>query len=160
MKRFLPLMFLITFLMGLDYATKSWILSLQSTGHLPIEVNAYFNISLAWNHGVSFSFLANAHEKMPYILAGFSTLISIGLFVWMMKEKSFILQTGFAFIISGGLANACDRLAYTAVVDFIQLHYQEYYFPTFNVADICINIGVGLILLEMLILSKTRNKTV
>lgn len=155
-KRIFTLLICILGLFWLDYWSKSLILHMHQAGQLPIQVNEFFNISLAWNRGISFSFFADTHEQMPYILAGFSCLISSALFIWMWRETVLTLQTGFAFVIAGGLANAYDRLAYGAVVDFIQVHYQEHFFPTFNVADICINIGVGLVLLEMFILSKYR----
>lgn len=121
-------------------------------------MTSFFNVVLAWNKGVSFNFLSDAGANMPYYLAGFSLLVSIVLLVWMFREKVFMIQIGLGFIIAGGLGNAFDRLHYQAVVDFLQFHYQGWYFPTFNVADICINIGVGLVLIEAVFLSGRKSK--
>lgn len=157
MKRFFFLLLLISALILLDLYSKTTMLDLHFQGHLPIKICSLFNLSLAWNPGISFGFLEGMHAQMPYILSGMAMLLCLGLTVWMIYEKLFSLQIGFAFIIAGGLANAYDRLVYGAVVDFLQFHYEQYYFPTFNIADVCINIGVGVVLLEMFILSKRRS---
>ncbi len=157
MKRFFFLLLLVSALILLDLYSKTTMLDLHFQGHLPIKICSLLNLSLAWNPGISFGFLEGMHTQMPYILSGMAILLCLGLTIWMIYEKLFSLQIGFAFIIAGGLANAYDRLVYGAVVDFLQFHYEQYYFPTFNIADVCINIGVGVVLLEMFILSKRRS---
>lgn len=155
---YLGLLLLGVALVGLDQVTKSYILQAFQQGDIPVAVNDFFNVVLAWNKGVSFGFLSTNEAMMPYVLAGFSIIVSILLFVWLIRESILTIRIGLVFIIAGGLGNAYDRLVYGAVVDFIQVHYQDWYFPAFNVADICINIGVGLVLVDLLFFSDQRSK--
>jgi signal peptidase II len=145
-------------LLVLDQVSKEHVLQGYQQGHIPVSITSFFNIVLAWNKGVSFGFLSTNEAVMPYLLAGFSILVSVLLLVWLIRESVLTIRTGLVFIIAGGLGNAYDRLVYGAVVDFIQIHYQEWYFPAFNVADICINIGVGLVLIDLLFFSDQRSK--
>jgi signal peptidase II len=133
-------------------------IQLFEQGNIPTQVTSFFNLVLAWNKGVSFGFLSSSEAHMPYYLAGFSILVSVVLLIWLIRERVLTIQVGLAFIIAGGIGNAYDRLTLHAVVDFLQFHYEGWYFPAFNVADICINIGVGLILIDILFFSKRRIK--
>lgn len=141
-----------------DQYTKHLIIDLFHEGTVPFVVTGFFNIVMAWNRGVSFSFLRDAHEQIPYILAGFSFIVSLILLVWMVREKKFLVQAGISLIIAGGIGNAYDRLNYHAVVDFLEFHYNGWFFPAFNVADISINIGVGLILIDLIFFMPARTK--
>jgi len=142
-----------------DQFTKKLVLELFHEGVIPVQMTSFFNFVLAWNKGISFGFLGSNSENMPYILSGFSLLVSLALVIWLFREKILIIQIGLGFIISGAIGNAYDRLQYQAVVDFLEFHYQGWYFPAFNVADICINIGVGLILIDVLFFSSKRTRT-
>lgn len=141
-----------------DQLSKALIYAAFERGEVPVKITEFFNLVIAWNKGVSFSFLASDNASMPYVLAGFSALVSIALLVWLIRETSLVTQTGIVFIISGAIGNALDRYTDKAVLDFLQFHYADWYFPAFNVADICINIGVGLVLIEVLFLSGHKTK--
>lgn len=117
---------------------------------LPIEVTSFFNIAFAWNTGISFSLFSSDGELTKWMLTGFALLLSALLFFWLLREESFLSKIGFGFIISGAIGNAFDRIWYGAVVDFLNFHYEDWHFPTFNIADVFINIGVGLMLIHLL----------
>jgi signal peptidase II len=144
----------------LDQYTKGLMIQWYQEGALPMYVTSFFNLVLAMNKGVSFGFLSNDSASMPYYMAGFSLLVSFGLFIWVVMERAFIVQVGLGFVIAGGTGNAYDRLTHHAVVDFLQFHYQDWYFPAFNVADVCINIGVGIVLIDLLFFASNRSKTI
>ncbi len=153
------LMVLILALFLGDQLSKSLMVDMFRNGEIPAQVTSFFNLVLGWNKGVSFSFLRSDSESMPYILGGFSLLVSFGLLIWLIRERILLIQIGLGFIIAGALGNAFDRFTHSGVIDFLQFHYADWYFPAFNVADICINIGVGLVLIDVLFLSGHRSKT-
>ena len=104
-------------------------------------VNDFFNISLIWNNGIGFgllSFDSNLIYNLISLIIGFVIMIIIYIAVKSeIEEKIF-----FSIIIGGALGNFYDRVIYKAVPDFIDLHYNNFHWFTFNVADIFITIGI------------------
>ena len=104
-------------------------------------VNDFFNISLIWNTGIGFgllSFDSNLIYNLISLIIGFVIMIIIYIAVKSeIEEKIF-----FSIIIGGALGNFYDRVIYKAVPDFIDLHYNNFHWFTFNVADIFITIGI------------------
>lgn len=131
-----------------DQATKVWALDGWFFPPRTIEVTSFFNLVAVWNSGVSFGFLANHSEAMPYILTGFAIVVSLGLTVWLLRVHARSLAAGLGLVIGGAVGNVIDRLRFQAVIDFIDLHAAGYHWPAFNVADAAITIGVGLLLLD------------
>lgn len=130
-----------------DQLTKSWALANLGEGGQTI-IEGFLRYSLAMNRGVSFSFLADVpHDFLPLALAAFAAIVSL-FFAHMMVQGTALYQAGLGFIIGGAIGNMVDRLNYGGVIDFISVYYGEWYFPTFNVADIAINIGVAFVLLD------------
>lgn len=113
-----------------------------------IPVLPVFNISLAYNYGAAFSFLNVPGGMQRYFFTGISLIVSILLIVWLyrltMQEKW--LSLAFALILGGAIGNLIDRALYGYVVDFIQVYYDKWYFPTFNIADSAIFCGAALML--------------
>tara|TARA_B100001057_G_C22830758_1_gene943315 strand:+ start:1297 stop:1806 length:510 start_codon:yes stop_codon:yes gene_type:complete len=104
-------------------------------------VNNFINLDLIWNIGIGFGFLST-DSSVSYSLV--TTLIGIViiflLFIFTISEKTDKLI--YSLIIGGALGNFYDRLVYKAVPDFIDIHYNNFHWFTFNVADIFITIGV------------------
>jgi len=106
------------------------------------------------NEGMAFSFLSNAAgwQRWLFITVGLS--VSVGILVWLRRlpatGKS-LLAGGLAFILGGALGNVIDRVLWGYVVDFIRVHYQDWYFPAFNVADSAITVGATLLILDSLL---------
>ncbi len=113
-------------------------------------ITSFFNLTLAWNKGISFSMFSNDSMYTPWILAGAATLIVIALLVWLYRVEYKILALGLGMILGGALGNIIDRLRFGAVIDFLEFHIAGYYWPAFNIADSAITIGVGFILLDSL----------
>lgn len=137
----------------LDQMIKQIILDYFQSVSAPIDIASFFNIILVWNKGISFSFLSSDNPYMPLWLAGFSIFVGLLLLIWLVREKKLLIKCGLAFVIAGAIGNAIDRLRFGAVVDFLHFYYDQWHFPAFNIADICINIGVGLILIDVLFFS-------
>ena len=104
-------------------------------------INDYINLDLIWNIGIGFGFLSTASSiiySMVTLFIGFVILFL--LYVFFSSEK--IDKIIYSIIIGGALGNYYDRLVYRAVPDFIDLHYNNFHWFTFNVADIFISIGI------------------
>lgn len=121
-------------------------------------VTSWFNLVRVHNSGAAFSFLAGASGWQRWFFVGMGTLAS-GFIVWMLKkhptQKLFCFAIG--MILGGAVGNVVDRLLHGHVVDFIQLHYGGWYFPSFNLADSAITLGaICLILDELLRVRRSR----
>jgi signal peptidase II len=135
-------------LVALDQVTK-----LLVYGYLKpyesIEINSFFSLTHVHNYGAAFSFLANENGWQQTFLVSISAVASVAIIVWMAKTNSSQIAklSALALILSGALGNLIDRAALGFVIDFIDLHYQDFYWPVFNVADIAIALGVMLLIL-------------
>lgn len=157
MKR-LRLSALIIFLVtGFDQLTKSWVLTFFKTNTLPLNITSFFQLTLAWNKGVSFGILNSGDYQ--WILLGIAISVTLVLVRWLWKCDKAFLASAIALVIGGAIGNIIDRIRFQAVVDFISVHIGDYYWPAFNIADSAICIGVGMILLDSLILSKEKPKS-
>jgi signal peptidase II len=135
---------------ALDMATKWWISSSFRVGQ-SIEFTPFFNLVLAHNPGAAFSFLAGAGGWQRWVFTAITIVISVALVVMLRRQhRNALLSTAFALVLGGALGNLYDRLTLGYVVDFIQVHWGEHYFPAFNVADSAISLGVALLLWDSL----------
>ena len=142
-----------------DRATKLYILKIAEVDNsVDIYITPYLNLFLIWNKGIAFG-LFSIYENIIY---NFITII-IGLIIitilYMMLKNNNIQRYFFALILGGALGNFYDRIVYTAVPDFIDLHFYGFHWFVFNVADIFITIGVFcLILVELFFNNKNINE--
>jgi signal peptidase II len=140
-----------------DQFTKTLILGYYQLGD-STWVTSFFNVVRVHNSGAAFSFLAGASGWQRW----FFTAIGLGaavFIVWMLRQHAGQRLFAFAMacLLGGALGNVVDRLMHGYVVDFIQLHYAGWYFPSFNVADAAITAGaVGMILDEVLRVRRGR----
>jgi len=115
-----------------------------------IIINDFFSLTHVHNYGAAFSFLADQSGWQRYFLSGFSLLASIAIIIWMYRiEASHVLKlSALSILLAGAVGNLIDRFFLGFVIDFIDLHYQTFYWPVFNVADILIAVGVALLLFD------------
>jgi signal peptidase II len=121
-------------------------------------ITSWFNLVRVHNTGAAFSFLAGASGWQRWFFVGLGTLAS-AFIVWMLKkhpgQKLFCFAV--TMIMGGAVGNVVDRLLHGYVVDFIQVHYGGWYFPSFNLADSAITLGaICLILDEILRVRRGR----
>ena len=120
-------------------------------------INHYLNFRPVWNDGISFGMLQGYGNfgRISFIIIA----ISISLWIILYSRKLNIIGfVGYNMIAGGALGNVIDRLIHGKVIDFIDLHYKEYHWPTFNMADSFIFIGVLLFLYnELIVLKGKRN---
>lgn len=136
----------------LDQGTKYLADSLLSYGQ-PVPVLPILNITLHYNTGAAFSFLSEAGGWQRWFFIVVSSLVSVALLVWigLVKNQQKLLTFSLVMILAGALGNLVDRVALGYVVDFVSLHWNNYYFPAFNVADACITVGAASMLLDMVL---------
>jgi signal peptidase II len=118
----------------------------------PQEIFGWFNLTLHHNQGAAFSFLSGAGGWQRWFFALLAVIISGALLLWLrgLGRAQWLLALGLALILGGALGNLIDRLWLGYVVDFISVHYRDWYFPTFNVADSAISVGAALVVLDSL----------
>jgi signal peptidase II len=109
-------------------------------------INRFFNIDISHNHGFAWG-IANQCTTHTWLI---TVIVACALiyFTWhaLAQMHDRIMTFASTLIIAGGLSNFFDRMYYGSVIDFIQLHINDCYFPTFNIADICISIGAWMLL--------------
>lgn len=143
---FLPISILV---FALDLITKYIIVShfhlFESVKILPI-----FNFTYVRNYGAAFSFLAEHSGWQKYLFVVLALAISLGLLyiLWKNNRAKKLQNTAYALIIGGALANCCDRLYNGFVIDFLDFHWKAWHYPVFNVADMAICVGAGLLIFD------------
>lgn len=153
-KRKLPwLLFAIAALVIMfDQLTKH--LALAYIEYLGVEpVTSFFYLTLRYNEGAAFSFLAGAGGWQRWLFATLAAVVSVVLAVWITRiyrQKGNTMEAlALALILGGAVGNLYDRIMLGHVVDFIVFHYQEHEWPAFNIADSAICIGAALLVLDM-----------
>ena len=122
---------------------------LSSLEESNIKVASFLNLNLIWNEGIAFGLLSFDQKIYYNSLTILICLITLILVLLMLKSNGFE-KIGFLLIIGGSTGNLYDRLVYSAVPDFIDLHFFNFHWFIFNVADIFICLGVILLIfLEM-----------
>ena len=142
-----------------DRATKLYILKLAEVEtSVDIYITSYLNLFLIWNKGIAFGLLSIEGSIIYNTITILIGLIIVTILFMMLKNNN-IQRYFFALIVGGALGNFYDRIVYTAVLDFIDLHFYGFHWFVFNVADIFITIGVFcLILVELFFNNKNINE--
>ena len=143
-----------------DQLTKLWVVSALQL-HEAREWLPVLSILRAHNEGAAFSFLAGAGGWQRWLFTALALVVSFAILTWLRRldgSQQRLLVVSLALILGGALGNVIDRLRHGYVVDFVAVHWQEHYFPAFNVADSCITVGAALLLLDALLDSRRRHK--
>ena len=159
LKKFSLNLIILIIIFLIDRLTKYYILKLAEVENsVDIYVTSYLNIYLIWNKGIAFGLLS-MNESMIYNAITLMIALIIIIILFTMWKNDNIQRYFFALIAGGALGNFYDRVVYTAVPDFIDLHFQGFHWFVFNVADIFITVGVFcLILVELFYNNKITNE--
>lgn len=131
-----------------DQATKAWALSALWPPYSPgMEVLPVLNLRLGFNTGVSFGLFRESAAEAVWVLVVVSLLVVgfLGFCLW--RTRSGAEAVGLGLVIGGAVGNIVDRLRQGAVTDFLDAHYSDWHWPTFNMADVGIVCGVGMLIL-------------
>jgi signal peptidase II len=125
-----------------------------------VRILPVLNIVRAHNRGAAFSMLDDASGWQRWFFTVLALGVGIAIVVWLGRLKArsqALLACALSLILAGALGNLIDRVMLGHVIDFIQVHWGDAYFPSFNVADSAISVGAALLLLDALLESR-RNK--
>ena len=132
-----------------DQFTKQIFMSSFDLGQ-SIVVNPFLSWTYLQNTGAAFSFLAGGGMMQKSFLLVVSILVSIWIVIWTQRTPSIYRQKllGQFLLLSGAVGNLIDRAQYGFVIDFIDIHVNNFYWPVFNIADSLIFLGVALLIFE------------
>lgn len=131
---------------------------MASRSNVPLNLTPFFDLVMVWNTGVSFGMFSGGPEETRLILFALNIIVAIGLLFWLRSAKGRLEPIGISLVIGGAIGNAIDRLNFGAVADFFSLYAGQWHWPAFNVADIAISVGVGILLFVSLFLSDKSDK--
>jgi len=145
---------------GLDQASKWLMLEIVLNPPELIELMPFLNLRLGFNTGVSFGLFRDTLEAWPGLLGLFKFAAGFGLLAWATLAGHRLERIGLALMAGGAFGNAIDRWRQGAVTDFLDLHWGDWHWPTFNGADIALTFGVVLMLLAALpAMNRTPDRT-
>lgn len=145
LKRWLGLAALVVVL---DQISKLWISS-HFVYMESVRILSVFDIALLHNAGAAFSFLSEAGGMQRWLFTAIAVIASVAITLLLRKHAGETLfALALSLILGGALGNLIDRLAYGYVIDFLLFHWNEHYFPAFNVADSAISCGAFLLIWE------------
>lgn len=127
--------------------------------HQPVPVLPFLNWTLVYNPGAAFSFLSDAGGWQRWFFTVLALMVSGLLVYWLSQtpRRQAWLAVPYALILSGALGNAIDRLRFGHVVDFIDLHWQGWHWPAFNIADSAISIGAVMLIAGIILVPSLRH---
>lgn len=134
-----------------DYFSKLW--ALETLGNdVVMRLTPWMDFKLAFNKGAAFSLFADGSGWQRWFFMGIATVIGLWLCYALLFERTNALtRLAYASILGGAIGNLYDRILHGKVVDFISWHIDNAYWPTFNVADVGICVGVGLLVIAWLV---------
>jgi len=135
----------------LDIATKQ-LAEMLLVYAQPVEILPVLNFTLLYNPGAAFSFLADQSGWQRWFFTAIKLAVSIMLIVWITRLPRTLLwlPAALALILGGALGNLFDRVLFGHVIDFISVHWQNAYFPAFNLADSAISIGAVMMVVDVI----------
>jgi signal peptidase II len=138
----------------LDRVTKLWIIAHIQSGHAIVIIPKVFRLTHVLNTGAAFSMFegTTSPNLVRNLLIGFSivAVLVVLVLIWKMGRNVTLTSVALALILGGAIGNLYDRIRFSYVVDFLEVHIIHYHWPDFNVADSAIVVGACLLLLEML----------
>ena len=114
-------------------------------------INDYINLELIWNTGIGFGLLSSSSILIYHSISIIIGIIIFAMLIVLIRSEQLMEKTIFSIIIGGACGNIYDRLIYNAVPDFIDVHYQNFHWFIFNIADIFISLGIILFLIKGLL---------
>tara|TARA_B100001564_G_C20568110_1_gene636966 strand:+ start:472 stop:990 length:519 start_codon:yes stop_codon:yes gene_type:complete len=121
-----------------------------------VYINDFMNFDLVWNTGIGFGLLSSNSDLVYNLITIIIGAIIIFL-IYLIVKSNFLDKMLFSLVMGGALGNFYDRLVYFAVPDFIDIHYQNFHWFTFNIADIFITIGIIMLISKDLFLKNGKS---
>ena len=133
---------IIIFIFLIDRASKLFIINSSETyEQYGISVTSFLNFNLIWNEGIAFG-LFSFDEKLYYNFLTIFICLIIVVIIWLMFRSKGFEKLSYIMIVGGSFGNVFDRIFYSAVPDFIDIHFNNFHWFIFNVADIFVTLGI------------------
>ena len=138
---------------AIDQATK-YLASTYLNLYEPASVLPLVNLTLMHNTGAAFSLLDRAGGWERWLFIGLAVVVCAGIIAWLhrLPARAYWTAAGLALVLGGALGNLWDRVTLGYVVDFIDVYYQHWHWPAFNVADSAISVGAAMLIFRSLLL--------
>ena len=135
----------------LDQLTKALIVRSFAFAERKAIVSGFFDLTLLYNKGAAFSFLASADgwQRWFFITLGLAAAVFM-IYLLIRHSGQRLFSLALALILGGAIGNVIDRIFRGQVVDFLLVYYEKYFWPAFNVADSAICVGAALLILDEL----------
>ena len=148
---------IIIFIFLIDRISKLLIIGSPETyEQYGISITSFLNFNLIWNEGIAFG-LFSFNEKIYYNFLTIFICLIIAIIIWLMFRSKGFEKLSYIMIIGGSFGNVFDRIFYSAVPDFIDIHFNNFHWFIFNVADIFVTLGI-FCLISIEIFSKKKNE--
>lgn len=150
MQKLCSILFIVVVVFVADQWTKQIILGRFSLGEVESIIPGFFNLTLAYNTGAAFGLWTSLDPTVRRLVLFGTTALALGAVLYFFRHPAYqnpLPCTGLSLILGGAVGNLYDRLTLHHVVDFLDVYYGTYHWPAFNIADSCICIGVGLLIL-------------
>ncbi len=159
LSRWLLLLFLSLFVLGADQGTKALV-----KRHLPLYrhvvlIPGIFDLTHLQNDGAAFSLFAGRKSKLQAALFYLVSAVAFGVILYNLTTvpiSRYLFHVGLYLVVGGAAGNLLDRIRFGAVVDFLDVHYRGFVWPTFNVADSSICVGVAIMIVECFLAQKAE----
>jgi signal peptidase II len=137
-------------LLVLDQLSKLYIDRNFFLGQSVTVFTNFFHITYIRNKGAAFGILAGSPWRVPFFIT--IGVIASGALLWYLystRAEQKLLQIALVMVLSGAIGNIIDRVRLAEVIDFIDVHWYQYHWPAFNIADSAITVGVGLMIVDL-----------
>ena len=142
----------------LDRVSKTYIINLfNETQFNEIHLIKFININFIWNEGIAFGLLNFGNQLIYNLISSLIAIISLVILFLAFKNKNYSGYF-FAMVFGGSIGNLYDRIKFSAVPDFIDLHYNNFHWFIFNIADIFITLGILCLIYDEVFLEKRRDE--
>ncbi len=155
LRRYIAWISVAVLVVAADQATKWAIVEwVPLFGKVPI--NSFINLTHQQNSGAAFSFLADQGGWQRWFFVGLATVVSGVIVAWLWRirqEGPIVLMAGLSLVLGGALGNLIDRALHGYVIDFVQVWFGSWAFPSFNIADSAISVGAVLLIVDAFFVS-------
>jgi signal peptidase II len=144
----------------IDQMTKAWAIRSLRFGADQVVIPNFLNFAYAENRGVAFSMMDEGGDAGRWGLSAVAIVagILVLFYFWRVPRAHDRLLGALALLLAGIVGNVTDRIRLGFVIDFIDVQLGSWHYPTFNVADMAICVGAGLMILDMFLTKKTEEK--
>lgn len=144
----MPALIIAALVLLLDWATKWLVMDRMAEFQQIPVIPGLFSLEFVYNPGAAFGILR--HQQWLFILITSAVVVVLAVLAFRKEGKGKLMQAALGLLLGGALGNFVDRLRWGKVVDFFLLYWKNWTFPNFNVADMAITFGVGLLILHVL----------